>query len=115
VTDNLPSYLLRNWKPHHKGVSPWTWPPVAHAAPQDLAPGAQPPAGAAQRRTAPRARRHFGGRARRAPAGGGTPPARLPGDAESVHARNRGIFTFVEQLIVALAFIGGFLYAVRSR
>jgi len=84
---------------------------MAHAAPQDLAPEAQAPNGA-QPSTAPRARRHFGGRA--AP-GGGTPPARLPGDAESVHARHSGLFVLGDK---ALLLLGAFLiwyFGIRGR
>jgi len=109
VTDDLPGYLLRNWQPRHKGVQPWTWTPVAHAAPQDLALEAQAP-NAAQRRTAPRARRHFGGQAS---PGGGPPPARLSDDAESVHARHSGLFELASAVLFIV--VAALIYSKSPR
>jgi len=101
VTESLPRYAWDSGKRRRKGALPWTWPPVARAAPQGQAPWAQRLEGAARPPPSPRARRHFGGQA--AP-GGGPPPARLPDDAESVHARHSGLFKLASAvLFIAVA------------
>lgn len=121
MAESLPRHAWDSRRRRRKGALTWAWPPAAHAAPAGQGAG-----GTAVRDTHTIAD-HLAGIPPTPPATmprpdglplsreGRVPPARLPGDAESVHARHSGTFTFLEQAIVALALIGGFLYVVSNR
>ena len=91
VTQGLPRHAWDSCKQRHKGVPPWTWPPLAHAASHGQVPAAQRLKIAQPPRVpgpAPRSRGHFRGYSARR-----TPAAQLSGDAEPVYVRNSGLFT----------------------
>lgn len=114
MKDGLPSYVLRNWKPRHKGVPPY---PVSHVIiPASAPPRLDPMAAARQERhtisahhsgipPTPPATRPRPNKLSLAPRGTvPTPPARLPDGAESVYRRHRGLFEAVATvLFIAVA------------
>jgi len=106
MTGSLPRHAWGSCKSRRKGARLWAWPPVAHAAAQGMAPGAQLPRGA-RRQAAPSARRHFGGRV--AP-GVGAPPARLPDDTGLSYELARVLFLFADSVALPiLAFIAALI------
>jgi len=107
MAEGIPRYAWDS----SKGALPWTWPPMAHAAGQGGAAGARVPNGA-QPRVAPRARRHFGGHA---PPGGGTAPARLPGDTRSSYGLAGGLYLLAARAALPVLALLVVLYLKRRR